>query len=255
METAGKSLACVVIVVAMVASKVVPERGAREEFTTSAQEEFLSRLDQYEIAIPVRVGPGGETLESEEPHRRQRRSTPPNPNPNPNTNSSRGDASESGVEDDAADAQLYYQLATQHSSFLLNLTLQTGLLSRQFRVEYWSRGRLAWSHPYAPSCHYTGHLQHQDHSSQVALSNCDGLRGVIVAGGEEFLIEPLGSPENLTSIEGREGRPHVVYKRSSLRHQYLDQSCGVIGTYEMLRNTWNGAFLNCFQNFIQIFPP
>lgn len=57
-------------------------------------------------------------------------------------------------------------------------------------------------------------------------------QGVIVAGGEEYLIEPLVSPDNQTGAErGRraEGRPHVVYKRSSLRHQYKGQSCGVTG--------------------------
>lgn len=57
-------------------------------------------------------------------------------------------------------------------------------------------------------------------------------QGVIVAGGEEYLIEPLVSPDNQTRTEKgerAEGRPHVVYKRSSLRHQYKGQSCGVIG--------------------------
>lgn len=57
-------------------------------------------------------------------------------------------------------------------------------------------------------------------------------QGVIVAGGEEYLIEPLVAPDNQTRTEvggGAEGRPHVVYKRSSLRHQYKGQSCGVIG--------------------------
>lgn len=57
-------------------------------------------------------------------------------------------------------------------------------------------------------------------------------QGVIVAGGEEYLIEPLVSPDNQTRPEKgdrAEGRPHVVYKRSSLRHQYKGQSCGVIG--------------------------
>lgn len=55
---------------------------------------------------------------------------------------------------------------------------------------------------------------------------------MIVAGGEEYLIEPLVSPDNQTRMEKgerAEGRPHVVYKRSSLRHQYKGQSCGVIG--------------------------
>lgn len=57
-------------------------------------------------------------------------------------------------------------------------------------------------------------------------------QGVIVAGGEEYLIEPLVSPDNQTRTEKgerAEGRPHVVYKRSSLRHQYKGLSCGVIG--------------------------
>lgn len=72
-------------------------------------------------------------------------------------------------------SQLFYQLSTSRNNFLLNLTLQGGLLSRQFRVEYWKRGRLAWSRPYSPHCHYAGHLQDQPHSSKVALSNCNGL--------------------------------------------------------------------------------
>ena len=57
-------------------------------------------------------------------------------------------------------------------------------------------------------------------------------QGVIVAGGEEYLIEPLVSPDNQTGTERgerTEGRPHVVYKRSSLRHQYKGKSCGVVG--------------------------
>ncbi|MEQ2304927.1 hypothetical protein AMECASPLE_032278 [Ameca splendens] len=115
---------------------------------------FLSSLGQYEIAIPVRVGPNGEMLDTNrtEYHQRRRRST-----------------------EDRLPDSLFYQLSTSQNNFLLNLTLQGGLLSRQFRVEYWKRGQLAWSHPYSPHCHYTGHLQDQPHSSKVALSNCNGL--------------------------------------------------------------------------------
>lgn len=61
---------------------------------------------------------------------------------------------------------------------------------------------------------------------------------MIVAGDEEYIIEPLVLPENRTRTgpqsEGRaDERPHVVYKRSSLRHQYMDQSCGVIGRHHL----------------------
>ncbi|XP_040897108.1 A disintegrin and metalloproteinase with thrombospondin motifs 10 [Toxotes jaculatrix] len=217
METLRRTgLVCTVIVV-MVATEVAG--GRRDEFAQS-QAAFLSSLGQYEIAIPVRVGPNGETLDAETPqyHQRRRRST----------------------EDRLPDA-LFYQLSTSRNNFLLNLTLQGGLLSRQFRVEYWKRGRLAWSHPYSPHCHYIGHLQDQPHSSKVALSNCNGLQGVIVAGGEEYLIEPLVSPDNQTRTERgerAEGRPHVVYKRSSLRHQYKGLSCGVIDEKPMKGASW-----------------
>ncbi|GLD49791.1 A disintegrin and metalloproteinase with thrombospondin motifs 10-like isoform X1, partial [Lates japonicus] len=151
METLRRTgLVCTVIVI-MVATEVAG--GHRDEFAQS-QAAFLSSLGQYEIAIPVRVGPNGETLDADTPqhHRRRRRS----------------------AEDRLPDS-LFYQLSTSRNNFLLNLTLQGGLLSRQFRVEYWKRGRLAWSHPYSPHCHYIGHLQDQPHSSKVALSNCNGL--------------------------------------------------------------------------------
>uniref|UniRef100_A0AAQ4QFS6 ADAM metallopeptidase with thrombospondin type 1 motif, 10 n=1 Tax=Gasterosteus aculeatus aculeatus TaxID=481459 RepID=A0AAQ4QFS6_GASAC len=217
METLQRAgLVCIVIVIT-VATEV--EGGQKNEFSQS-QAAFLSNLGRYEIAIPVRVGPNGEALDTEtQPHHRRRsRST------------------EDGLPD-----SLFYQLSTSRNNFLLNLTLQGGLLSRQFRVEYWKKGRLAWSHPYSPHCHYVGHLQDQPHSSKVALSNCNGLQGVIVAGGEEYLIEPLVSPDNQTRTEkgeGAEGRPHVVYKRSSLRHQYKGQSCGVIDEKPLKGASW-----------------
>ncbi|KAF5890956.1 A disintegrin and metalloproteinase with thrombospondin motifs 10-like, partial [Clarias magur] len=206
METVWRSLACVGVI-AMVTAGVGASVSAQE-----GQAAFLSTLAHYEIAVPIRVGPRGDSLyngEASDRHRRHRRSTE--------------------TKQEVPEPQLYYQLSTPSTSLFLNLTLQNGLLSRKFRVEYWKKGRLAWSHPYFSDCQYVGHLQHQPQSSTVALSNCNGLQGVIVAGGEEYLIEPLVSAENQTSFDEKEERPHVVYKRSSLRHLYMDQSCGVIG--------------------------
>lgn len=212
METLQRTALICSVMVVMVATEVAG--GRRDE----SQAAFLTSLGQYEIAIPVRVGPDGEVLDGgrEQHHRRRSRSA-----------------------DDRLPDSLFYQLSTSQNHFLLNLTLQGGLLSRQFRVEYWKRGRLAWSRPYAPHCHYVGHLQDLPTSSKVALSNCNGLQGVIVAGGEEYLIEPLVSPDNQTDGGQRtEGRPHVVYKRSSLRHQYKGQSCGVIDEKPMKTASW-----------------
>uniref|UniRef100_A0AAV2L3G0 Peptidase M12B domain-containing protein n=1 Tax=Knipowitschia caucasica TaxID=637954 RepID=A0AAV2L3G0_KNICA len=178
---------------------------------------FLSSLAHYEIAVPIRLGPDGVPQDATQlqQQRRQKR----------------------GAEDKLPDT-LFYQLSTSNNNFLLNLTVQGGLLSRQFRVEYWKRGRLAWSHPYVPHCHYTGHLQDRPQSSTVALSNCNGLQGVIVAGGEEYLIEPLRNNSHTHGGESPEERPHVVYKRSSLRHQYKGQSCGVMDEKPMKAAWW-----------------
>lgn len=53
--------------------------------------------------------------------------------------------------------------------------------------------------------------------------------GLIVADDEEYLIEPLqGGPKGRRGPE--ESGPHVVYKRSSLRHPHLDTACGVRGS-------------------------
>lgn len=53
--------------------------------------------------------------------------------------------------------------------------------------------------------------------------------GLIVADEEEYLIEPLqGGPKGAQGPE--DSGPHVVYKRSSLRHPHLDTACGVRGT-------------------------
>ncbi|XP_064186122.1 A disintegrin and metalloproteinase with thrombospondin motifs 10 [Anguilla rostrata] len=225
METVLRTLLASVVIIAMVATEVA--ESLTPEKISLSQADFLSSLDQYDIAIPVRVGPEGEALggdgagQGEGPRsgaggRRRRRSLDERP----------------------GDTQLYYQLSTSRANFLLNLTLHRGLLSERFRVEYWRRGRLAWSHPYSPHCHYVGHLQHLAQSSHVALSNCNGLQGVIVSGDEEFFIEPLTPADNLTSVAEREGRPHVVYKRSSLRHQYMDQSCGVIDEKPAKGGAW-----------------
>lgn len=149
---------------------------------------FLSSLGQYEIAIPVRTGPNGENQENPPHSRRTRRSTaediPPDsvlcfptcPPPSflapycvcPATYCQCGPIF-------FPISKLFYQLSTPQNKFLLNLTLQGDLLSRQFRVEYWKRGRLAWSRPYSSRCQYVGHLLDQPHSSKVALSNCNGL--------------------------------------------------------------------------------
>ncbi|GAB5567628.1 A disintegrin and metalloproteinase with thrombospondin motifs 10 isoform X2 [Prionailurus iriomotensis] len=206
-----------------------------------SQDEFLSSLESYEIAFPTRVDHNGALLAfSPPPPRRQRRGTGP-----------------------AAESRLFYKVAAPSTHFLLNLTRSPRLLAGHVSVEYWTREGLAWQRAARPHCLYAGHLQGQAGSSRVAISTCGGLdaakaelRGecialgvklkinklnihlkklknekqqnpsLIVADEEEYLIEPLQvGPKGTQGPE--ESGPHVVYKRSSLRHPHLDTACGV----------------------------
>nr|XP_036874112.1 A disintegrin and metalloproteinase with thrombospondin motifs 10 isoform X2 [Manis javanica] len=169
-----------------------------------SQDEFLSSLESYEIAFPTRVDHNGALLAFSPPvPRRQRRGTGP-----------------------VAESRLFYKVAAPSTHFLLNLTRSPRLLAGHVSVEYWTREGLAWQRAARPHCLYAGHLQGQAGSSHVAISTCGGLHGLIMADEEEYLIEPLqGGPKGAQGPE--ESGPHVVYKRSSLRHPHLDTACGV----------------------------
>uniref|UniRef100_A0A8I3N1D3 A disintegrin and metalloproteinase with thrombospondin motifs 10 n=1 Tax=Canis lupus familiaris TaxID=9615 RepID=A0A8I3N1D3_CANLF len=169
-----------------------------------SQDEFLSSLESYEIAFPTRVDHNGALLAFSPPApRRQRRGTRP-----------------------TTESRLFYKVAAPSTHFLLNLTRSPRLLAGHVSVEYWTREGLAWQRAARPHCLYAGHLQGQAGSSHVAISTCGGLHGLIVADEEEYLIEPLqGGPKGAQGPE--ESGPHVVYKRSSLRHPHLDTACGV----------------------------
>uniref|UniRef100_H3AJS8 ADAM metallopeptidase with thrombospondin type 1 motif 10 n=1 Tax=Latimeria chalumnae TaxID=7897 RepID=H3AJS8_LATCH len=221
METVWRSLSWI-LVFSMAASEFASHVGAR---TVKSQGEFLSGLERYEIAIPIKVDRNGDFLSYEV--RSQRR---------PRSRRSLGSLTHKPGE------QVFYKLSAHRTLFLLNLTLHSSLLSDHFTVEYWKKDGLERRHDYFEDCHYVGHLQDHQHNTKVALSNCNGLHGVIVVEEEEYFIEPLASAENVTGLSGSEGAPHVVYRRSSLQPQHLDTSCGVIdekpwkGRYWWLRN-------------------
>ncbi|RLV90675.1 hypothetical protein DV515_00014373 [Chloebia gouldiae] len=179
-------------------------------FPFQSQEEFLSSLDHYEIAFPIQVDQNGDFLTFDMRRQlrpRPRRSLPYEP----------------------SEQQVFYKVSAHHTQFLLNLTLHSNLLAEHFTVEYWKRDGMDWQHDFHEDCHYAGHLQDQHLSSKVAISNCNGLHGVIVADEEEYFIEPLSPGANVSMGGEGKGSPHVVYKRSSLQYPHMDAACGVMG--------------------------
>ncbi|KAL2078583.1 hypothetical protein ACEWY4_026268 [Coilia grayii] len=65
------------------------------------------------------------------------------------------------------------------------------------------------------NCVFTGDVTDMPEAS-VAISNCDGLAGLIRTDNEEFFIEPLEKGQQEVEIKGR---VHVVYRRSAIKRE------------------------------------
>ncbi|XP_031416665.1 A disintegrin and metalloproteinase with thrombospondin motifs 3 isoform X2 [Clupea harengus] len=65
------------------------------------------------------------------------------------------------------------------------------------------------------NCVFTGDVTDMPDAS-VAISNCDGLAGLIRTDNEEFFIEPLEKGQQEVEIKGR---VHVVYRRSAIKKE------------------------------------
>ncbi|GAA6080744.1 A disintegrin and metalloproteinase with thrombospondin motifs 14 isoform X1, partial [Tachysurus ichikawai] len=64
-------------------------------------------------------------------------------------------------------------------------------------------------------CLFTGDVSDMPEAS-VAISNCDGLAGLIRTDKGEFFIEPLQKGQQESEVQGR---VHVVYPRSAVKRQ------------------------------------
>ncbi|XP_010609174.1 A disintegrin and metalloproteinase with thrombospondin motifs 3 isoform X1 [Fukomys damarensis] len=74
--------------------------------------------------------------------------------------------------------------------------------------------------PLQSTCAYVGDIVDIPGTS-VAISNCDGLAGMIKSDTEEYFIEPL---ERGKQMEEERGRIHIVYKRSAVEQAPMDMS-------------------------------
>lgn len=80
--------------------------------------------------------------------------------------------------------------------------------------------RIWKTEPLQTNCAYVGDIMDVPGTS-VAISNCDGLAGMIKSDNDEYFIEPL---ERGKQMEEEKGRIHVVYKRSAVEQAPVDMS-------------------------------
>uniref|UniRef100_A0A8C7VAY6 ADAM metallopeptidase with thrombospondin type 1 motif 2 n=1 Tax=Oncorhynchus mykiss TaxID=8022 RepID=A0A8C7VAY6_ONCMY len=120
-----------------------------------------------------------------------------------------------------AGQQLYYNVTVFGREFHLRLRHNARLVAPGAKMEWHddddSNGTATRSEPLQGDCLYVGDVTDTP-GTTVAISNCDGLAGMIRMEEEEFFIEPVEKGNGVMGEEeGGGGRQHIVYRSSSVK--------------------------------------
>uniref|UniRef100_A0A671TS65 ADAM metallopeptidase with thrombospondin type 1 motif, 2a n=1 Tax=Sparus aurata TaxID=8175 RepID=A0A671TS65_SPAAU len=128
------------------------------------------------------------------------------------------------------EAELFYNVTVFGQELHLQLRPNSRLVAPSATMEWWEESGQKYSQPIqATDCFYTGEVLNMEDTS-VAISNCDGLAGMIRMGQEDFFIEPWDRPRSGSEEEEEEeeegGRQHIVYRSSAIirKQQAVNQS-------------------------------
>ncbi|KAM6907099.1 A disintegrin and metalloproteinase with thrombospondin motifs 2-like [Xenentodon cancila] len=109
--------------------------------------------------------------------------------------------------------ELFYNVTVFGKELHLRLRPNTHLIAPAATMEWEELGHLH-SDPIKDSgCYYTGTVSDMENTS-VAISNCDGLAGMIRTNQDEFFIEPLDQWRS--GDEEERGRQHIIYRSSAI---------------------------------------
>ncbi|XP_029074048.1 A disintegrin and metalloproteinase with thrombospondin motifs 2 [Monodon monoceros] len=117
----------------------------------------------------------------------------------------------SGGSEEDPGGRLFYNVTVFGRDLHLRLRPNARLVAPGATVEWQSESGATRVEPLLGTCLYVGDVAGLAEASSVALSNCDGLAGLIRMEEEEFFIEPL--EKGLAANEAEQGRVHVVYRR------------------------------------------
>ncbi|XP_040005623.1 A disintegrin and metalloproteinase with thrombospondin motifs 2 isoform X2 [Xiphias gladius] len=119
----------------------------------------------------------------------------------------------------AEEVELYYNVTLFGQVLHLRLRPNSRLVAPAATMEWEESGHLHSQPIGDTSCFYTGEVSNTEDTS-VAISNCDGLAGMIRTGQEEFFIEPLDRRRTEGGEDEEEGgRQHIVYRSSAIKKQ------------------------------------
>ncbi|XP_039669551.1 A disintegrin and metalloproteinase with thrombospondin motifs 2-like isoform X1 [Perca fluviatilis] len=116
--------------------------------------------------------------------------------------------------------RLYYNVTIFGREFHLRLHHNARLVAPGAKMEWHDDSDSArHSEPLHDECLYVGDITDTP-GATVAISNCDGLAGMIRMEQEEFFIEPVERGDGVIEEEEEEGgggRTHVVYRSSAVK--------------------------------------
>nr|XP_009668869.1 PREDICTED: disintegrin and metalloproteinase domain-containing protein 9-like [Struthio camelus australis] len=117
-----------------------------------------------------------------------------------------------------SDDKLSYLIKTKNGTYLLKLKKNKKLVSEDFRVyTYGKNGKLeAAQSKIKTHCYYHGTVEGVADST-LALSTCDGLRGILYIGDKWYGMEPLNTSSTFE---------HVFYQLEDMQH--IPFRCGVL---------------------------
>lgn len=109
--------------------------------------------------------------------------------------------------------EVHYKVSAFGNDFHLHLKRNKRLLAPNFKVEVLGKNGNVMKRHAMENCHYVGNLKDRS-ISKVAISNCQGLSGLIHTEDEAYFMEPL--PVHLHDKVTTKGRrkPHIIYRRS-----------------------------------------
>ncbi|XP_018420408.1 PREDICTED: A disintegrin and metalloproteinase with thrombospondin motifs 14 [Nanorana parkeri] len=111
------------------------------------------------------------------------------------------------------DSSLYFNVTVFGTQLHLRLKPKRHLVSHEATIEWQEDFQEISQESIHSGCVYTGDITDMP-GATVAISNCDGLAGLIRTDSSEFFIEPL---ERGRQDDEENGRAHVVYRRSALQ--------------------------------------
>ncbi|CAM5159830.1 unnamed protein product [Natator depressus] len=164
--------------------------------SSGERDPILRNIEEYRLVVPISTDSEGRFLSnlvSGPPRGRFRRDA--------------GD-----LQHEASNEQIFYNVTVFGREFHFRLRLNSRLVAPGATIEWQEDSNVTHIEPLHGNCLYVGDITDLPNAS-VAISNCDGLAGMIRTDKDEFFIEP----QEKGSQEEDGGRTHVVYRRAAVK--------------------------------------